>query len=84
MKDGIASPSRVERRLGVKGADAVLAVYFIAGMGHGGAEYDQMIGAQLDALEQWIDFCQSGGKHGAPPPASLGKYPRDSSPHEIK
>ena len=46
-------------------------------MGHGGAEYDQTIGAQLDALEQWIDFRRSGGKQGAPAPASLGNYPRE-------
>jgi pimeloyl-ACP methyl ester carboxylesterase len=74
----------VERRLGVKNAEAVLAVYFIPGMGHGGAEYDQMIGAQLDALEEWIDFRQSGGKHGAAAPASLGKYPRALSLLGIK
>ena len=74
--DPIVSPGEtvgyralVERRLGVKNAEAVLAVYFIPGMGHGGAEYDQLIGAQLDALEQWIDFRQSGGKQGAPAPA---------------
>jgi len=70
----------VERRLGKEKAAQVLAVYYIPGMGHGGAEYDNLIGSQLDALEKWIDFRQSGGKKGAPAPASLGGHPRSMSP----
>lgn len=70
----------VEQRLGRGGADHVLALYFIPGMGHGGAEYNNLIGAQLDVLEKWIDFRESGGKRGALPPASLGGYPRALSP----
>jgi hypothetical protein len=66
----------VESRLGRKGAEQVLALYFIPGMGHGGAEYNHLVGAQLDALERWIDYRESGGKRGAPPPATLGGYPR--------
>ena len=81
--DTIVSPGEaegyralVERRLGRERAAAVLAVYFIPGMGHGGAPFDALIGAQLDALEQWIDYRQSGGRRGAPAPASLGGHPR--------
>jgi hypothetical protein len=66
----------VEKRLGQAGAEQVLALYFIPGMGHGGTEYNNLIGAQIDALERWIDYRESGGKRGAPPPASLGGYPR--------
>jgi hypothetical protein len=55
----------------------VLAVYFIPGMGHGGKEYDDLLGAQVEALERWIDFRESGGRRGSPPPDSLGGYPRD-------
>ena len=66
----------VERRLGQKNAANVLAVYFIPGMGHGGPEYDGLLGTQLDALERWIDYRQSRGKQGAPAPDSLGGYPR--------
>jgi pimeloyl-ACP methyl ester carboxylesterase len=82
--DPIVSPGEtagyralVKRRLGKQNADKVLAVYYIPGMGHGGPEYDNLIGAQIDALERWIDYRQSGGKKGAPPPASLGVYSRD-------
>ena len=69
----------VERRLGRKTAEKVLAVYYIPGMGHGGTEYDNLIGAQIDALEKWIDYRESGGKRGAPAPESLGGYPRELS-----
>ena len=82
--DAIVSPGEtqgyqalVDRRLGRKNAEAVVAVYYIPGMGHGGPEYDGLIGAQIDALEQWIDFRQSGGKRGAPAPRSLGGHPRE-------
>lgn len=57
-------------------------MYYIPGMGHGGPEYSNLIGAQLDALEQWIDYRESTGKRGAPAPGSLGGFPRrlDASP----
>jgi hypothetical protein len=67
----------VEQRFGAAGARDVLAVYYIAGMGHGGAEYNAVIGAQLDALEAWVDYRQSGGRIGSPPPDVLGGYPRE-------
>ncbi len=83
--DAIVSPGEtagyqglVERRLGRGGAERVLAVYFIPGMGHGGPEYDALIGAQIDALEQWIDYRNSRGKQGAPAPQSLGGFIRSS------
>jgi pimeloyl-ACP methyl ester carboxylesterase len=82
--DAIVSPGEaegyaalVERRLGQNNARNVLAVYYIPGMGHGGAEYEKLIGAQIDALEQWIDYRKSGGRKGALPPESLGGYPRE-------
>lgn len=81
--DTIVSPGEtagyqalVERRLGRRGAENALAVYYIPGMGHGGAEYDNLIGEQIDALEQWIDHRESGATRGAPPPDSLGRHPR--------
>jgi pimeloyl-ACP methyl ester carboxylesterase len=82
--DPIVSPGEtaayqnlVEQRLGGAASQDVLAVYYIPGMGHGGPQYDELIGAQLDALEAWIDYRQSKGKSGAPPPAKLGAYPRE-------
>jgi pimeloyl-ACP methyl ester carboxylesterase len=81
--DAIVSPGEadgyralVERRLGRERAASVLAVYFIPGMGHGGPPFDALIGSQLDTLEQWIDYRESGGRRGAPAPASLGGHPR--------
>lgn len=81
--DPIVSPGEsegyralVERKLGKTNAENVLAVYYIPGMGHGGPEYSNLIGAQLDALEQWIDYRESHGKKGSPAPESLGGYPR--------
>ena len=69
--DAIVSPgetegykSLVEKRLGVKNARDVLAVYYIPGMGHGGPEYDELIPAQIEALDAWIDYRESGGKAG--------------------
>jgi hypothetical protein len=86
--DPIVSPGEtegyrklVERRMGLDKAEQVLAVYYIPRMGHGGMEYDNLIGAQIDALEQWIDFRQSGGTKGALPPDSLGGFPRKWSRH---
>ncbi len=82
--DAIVSPGEaegyaalVEQRLGQNNARKVLAVYYIPGMGHGGTEYDNLIGAQIDALERWIDYRESGGKKGALPPESLGGYTRE-------
>jgi pimeloyl-ACP methyl ester carboxylesterase len=82
--DPIVSPGEsegyaalVERRLGQVNAKKVLAIYYIPGMGHGGMAYDNLIGAQIDALEQWIDYRKSGGKKGALPPESLGGYSRE-------
>jgi len=85
--DPIVSPGEtrvyerlVEAHLGSRARD-FLAVYFIPGMGHGGAEYDAALSAQLDALEKWVDWHQSGGLTGSPPPdvlvGGLGSYPRD-------
>jgi hypothetical protein len=86
--DPIVSPGEtavykrlVEARLGVAGARDVLAVYYIPGMGHGGAEYDASLSAQLDALEAWVDYRESGGSSGSLPPdplvGGLGSYPRN-------
>ncbi|MGD9904781.1 MAG: tannase/feruloyl esterase family alpha/beta hydrolase [Vicinamibacterales bacterium] len=82
--DAIVSPGEstgymklVQRRLGPRGAADVLAVYFIPGMGHGGPEFDGLIGAQIDALEAWIDFRQTDGRRGSPAPAAIGGYPRE-------
>jgi hypothetical protein len=62
--------------VGRQNAGNVLAVYYIPGMGHGGEAYDNLLGAQIDALEQWIDYRESGGKHGAPAPDAIGGHPR--------
>jgi pimeloyl-ACP methyl ester carboxylesterase len=67
----------VERALGRNGAEQVLAVYYIPGMGHGGTQFNDLAGAQIDALEAWIDYHQSNGRSGAPAPAMLGIYPRE-------
>jgi hypothetical protein len=86
--DPIVSPGEtavykqlVERYRGLAGARNWLAVYYIPGMGHGGAEYDASLSAQLDALEAWVTWHQSSGAAGAPPPdalvGGLGSYPRD-------
>ena len=63
--DPIVSPGEtegyqalVEKRVGRRNAGNVLAVYYIAGMGHGGEAYDNLLGAQIDALEQWIDIAK--------------------------
>ncbi len=81
--DPIVSPGEtegyqdlVEQRLGKGNAAQVLAVYYIPGMGHGGREYDGLIDAQLDALEQWIDYRQSNGRKGTGAPESIGGYSR--------
>ena len=67
----------VRARLGSKARD-FLAVYWFPRMGHGGAEYDASIGAQLDALEAWVTWHQTGGRAGSrPPDVLMGLYPRD-------
>ena len=86
--DPIVSPGEthvykrlVEARFGVAGARDLVAVYWIPGMGHGGAEFDAMIGAALDALEAWVTYRETGGRSGSLPPdvmvGGLGSYPRD-------
>ena len=82
--DPIVSPGEaagyaalVARRIGEENARKVLAIYYIPRMGHGGNEYDAVLGAQIEALERWIDYRTSGGKKGSPPPESIGGYPRD-------
>jgi hypothetical protein len=69
--------SLVTRHLGPARTDRVLALYFIPGLGHGGPEFDTLIGDQLDALESWIEFNQSRGARGSPPPSTLGGYRRE-------
>jgi pimeloyl-ACP methyl ester carboxylesterase len=85
--DPIVSPGEAEgyralvaTRLGAKNVGNVLAVYYIPGMGHGGAEYNSLIGAQIDALERWIEYRDSRGTRGEPAPESLGGYHRAWSP----
>jgi len=50
-------------------------------MGHGGAEYDAALPAMFNALEAWVDYRESGGRTGSPPPnvlvGGLGSYPRN-------
>jgi len=86
--DPIVSPGEtavykrlVERRYGVAGARNWLAIYYIPGMGHGGAPYDASLSAQLDALEAWVTWHQTGGTAGSLPPnvlvGGMGSYPRD-------
>ena len=69
----------VEKSIGRKGAEKHLAVYYIPGMGHGGAEFNDLVDEQIDALEAWIDWLQSDGRAGAPAPAQIGIYPREAS-----
>jgi len=65
----------VEKVLGRRSRD-FLAVYYIPGMGHGGAQYDAQVPAQIDALEAWIDYHRSNGRIGSPAPDAIGPYPR--------
>lgn len=67
----------VESRLGVAGASDVLAVYYIPGMGHGGAPFNAWLDVAFDALDSWVDWHQSGGSAGSPPPFNLGGYSRE-------
>lgn len=66
----------VESVLGEEAARELLAVYYIPGMGYGGAEYNAMIWAMLDTLDAWVDYLESGGAEGSLPPDMLGPYPR--------
>ena len=83
--DPIVSPGEtaaykklVELRLGQAASRNFLAVYYIPGMGHGGAPYDASLADQYDALEAWVTYHQTGGTSGSPPPGLLsGMYPRD-------
>jgi hypothetical protein len=82
--DPIVSPGEAEgyknlvaKTIGAIEAEKLLAIYYIPGMGHGGAEYDNLIPAQLDALEAMIDYQQTGGSNGAKAPAAIGPYPRE-------
>lgn len=81
--DPIVSPGEtsgyqalVTRRLGAQAAREMLAVYFIPGMGHGGQEFDRVLGEQFDVLERWIDYKQTGANRGSLPPDALGGYTR--------
>jgi len=67
----------VAKTIGPKQAENLLAVYYIPGMGHGGKEFDDLIPAQIDALESMIDYQQSNGSRGAKAPAFIGSYPRE-------
>jgi hypothetical protein len=67
----------VESQLGVAGARDVLAVYFIPGMGHGGAPFNAWLNVAYDALDAWVDWHQSGSTAGSEPPFNLGGYTRE-------
>ena len=67
----------VAETIGRSQAENLLGVYYIPGMGHGGTQYNDLIPAQFDALEAMIDYQQSNGTRGAPPPAFIGIYPRE-------
>jgi hypothetical protein len=75
--EAVGYAALVRRRVGRRDAERLLATYFIPGMGHGGAPFDGLIASQLDALEAWIDFRESRGRRGAPPPAVLGGFSRE-------
>ncbi len=64
------------------GARDWLAIYYIPRMAHGSAQYDASLSAQLDVLEPWVTWHQSGGAQGSLPPNNLVvsgsvSYPRD-------
>lgn len=82
--DPIVSPGESEAyrllvasKIGEKAAADLVGVYYIPGMGHGGAQFDAVVPDQIDALENMIDYQQSRGSRGSPPPASIGAYPRE-------
>ena len=67
----------VAKVIGRREAQNLLGVYYIPGMGHGGTQFDNLVPAQFEALEAMIDYQQSGGSRGAPPPDFIGIYPRE-------
>jgi pimeloyl-ACP methyl ester carboxylesterase len=67
----------VEKTLGRNGAEKFVAVYYIPGMGHGGTQFNDVSGEQIDALEAWIDYNQTEGRSGAPAPSMIGPYSRE-------
>jgi tannase/feruloyl esterase len=67
----------VVQRIGYSQTSKLLGVYYIPGMGHGGTQYNDVVPNQIDALEAMIDYQQSNGTQGAPPPDSIGIYPRE-------
>ena len=75
--EGEGYKNLVARTIGRREAQNLLGVYYIPGMGHGGTQFDELVPAQIDALEAMIDYQQSGGKRGAPPPDFIGIYPRE-------
>ena len=75
--EGEGYKNLVAKTIGRRDAGNLLALYYIAGMGHGGAQYDNLIPAQIDALEAMIDYQQSNGSRGAPAPDFIGIYPRE-------
>jgi Tannase and feruloyl esterase len=75
--EGEGYKNLVAKTIGRREAENLLAVYYIPGMGHGGTQYDNLIPAQIDALEAMIDYQQSNGSRGAPAPAFIGIYPRE-------
>ena len=75
--EGEGYKNLVARTIGHREAANLLGVYYIAGMGHGGTQFDELIPAQIDALEAMIDYQQSHGQSGAPPPDFIGIYPRE-------
>jgi len=75
--EGEAYKNLVAKTIGRREAGNLLGLYYIPGMGHGGAQYDSLIPQQIDALEAMIDYQQSNGTRGAPPPAFIGIYPRE-------
>jgi len=42
----------VVKTIGLKQAGNLLGVYYIAGMGYGGTQYDDLIPAQIDAWDR--------------------------------
>ena len=87
--DPIVSPGEtaaykrlVEQRYGVAGARELARDLLHPALAHGGAEYDASLSAQLDVLEAWVTWHQSGGSQGSLPPDNLVvsasvSYPRD-------
>ena len=75
--EGEGYKNLVARTIGRREAQNLLGVYYIPGMGHGGTQFDELVPAQIDALEAMIDYQQSGGKRGSPPPDFIGIYPRE-------